>query len=138
MHVQVRFELTLSQNLKTTVLKKRDDIVITKPEKGSGVVVMDKADYIRLLSSASVDNTSKFIHVDDKRPKSRGRPPKHYHPLLRKEKRELKEARNSFSFFQSNKHILSLDTVRVIILRRNLARVLSTHRRFLTLYFPPK
>ena len=50
----------------------------------------------------------------------------------------LKEARNSFSFFQSNKHILSLDTVRVIILRRNLARVLSTHRRFLTLYFPPK
>ena len=50
----------------------------------------------------------------------------------------VKEARNSFSFFQSNKHILSLDTVRVIILRQNLARVLSTHRRFLTLYFPPK
>ena len=50
----------------------------------------------------------------------------------------FKEARNSFSFFQSNKHILSLDTVRVIILRRNLARVLSTHLRFLTLYFPPK
>lgn len=67
-------------------LKKRDDIVITKPDKGSGVVVMDKADYIRLLSAASVDNTSKFIHVDDKRPKSRGRPPKHYHPLLQKER----------------------------------------------------
>ena len=50
----------------------------------------------------------------------------------------LKEARNSFPLFQSNKHILSLDTVRVIILRRNLARVLSTHRRFLTLYFSPK
>ena len=47
---------------------------------------MDKADYIRLLSAASVANTSKFIHVDDKRPKSRGRPPKHYHPLLQKEK----------------------------------------------------
>ena len=47
---------------------------------------MDKTDYIRLLSAASVDNTSKFIHVDDKRPKSRGRPSKHYHPLLQKEK----------------------------------------------------
>ena len=42
--------------------------------------------YIRLLSAASVDNTSKVIHVDDKRPKSRGRPSKHYHPLLHKEK----------------------------------------------------
>ena len=30
-------------------LKKRDDIVITKPDKGSGVVVMDKSDYVRLL-----------------------------------------------------------------------------------------
>ena len=46
--------------------------------------------------------------------------------------------KNSFSFFQSNKQILSLDTVRVIILRQNLARVLNTHRRFLTLYFTPK
>ena len=51
---------------------------------------------------------------------------------------EFKEARNSFSFFQTNKHILSLDTVRAIISRRNLARVLSTYRRFLTLCFPPK
>lgn len=67
-------------------LKKRDDIVITKPDKGSGVVVMDKTDYIRLLSTASVDITSKFIHADDKRPKSRGRPSKHYHRLLQKEK----------------------------------------------------
>ena len=50
----------------------------------------------------------------------------------------MASARNSFSFFQTNKHILSLDTVRVIISRRNLARVLRTHRRFLTLYFPPK
>ena len=71
-------------------LKKRDDIVITKPDKGSGVVVMDKPEYIRLLSAASVDNTSKFTHVDDKRPKMRGRPPKHFHPLLQKEK-ELHE-----------------------------------------------
>ena len=41
-------------------------------------------------------------------------------------------------FFQTNKHILFLDTVRVIISRQNLARVLSTHHRFLTLHFPPK
>ena len=71
-------------------LKKRDNIIITKPDKGSGVVVMDKPEYIRLLSAASVDNTSKFAHVDDKRPKMRGRPPKHFHPLLQKEK-ELHE-----------------------------------------------
>ena len=62
-------------------LKKRNDIVITKPDKGSGVVVMDKAEYTRLLSTASIDDTSKFVHVDNKRPKSRGRPPKHFHPL---------------------------------------------------------
>ena len=67
-------------------LKKRDDIVITRPDKGSGVVVMDKTEYIRLLSAASVDNTSKFVPVDEKRPKKRGRPPKHFHPLLQKER----------------------------------------------------
>ena len=32
-------------------LKRRDDIVITKPDKGTGVVVMDKAEYVRLLSA---------------------------------------------------------------------------------------
>ena len=46
-------------------LKKRDDIVITEPAKGSEVVVMDKPEYIRLLSAASVDNNSKFSHVDN-------------------------------------------------------------------------
>lgn len=44
-------------------LKKRDDIVITKPDKGSGVVVIDKAEYTRLLSAASINDTSKFVHV---------------------------------------------------------------------------
>ena len=29
-------------------LKRRDDIVITKPDKGSGVVIMDKSEYLRL------------------------------------------------------------------------------------------
>ena len=42
--------------------------------------------YLRLLSAASVDDTTKFARVDDKRPNLRGRPPKHYHPLLQKEK----------------------------------------------------
>ena len=69
--------------------KKRNDIVVTKPDKGSGVVVMDKPEYIR-LSAASADNTSKFTHVENKRPKMGGRPPKHFHPLLQKEK-ELHE-----------------------------------------------
>ena len=30
-------------------LKQRDDIVITKPDKGSGVVVMDKSKYLPLI-----------------------------------------------------------------------------------------
>ena len=67
-------------------LKKRDDIVVTKPDKGSGIVVMDKCEYIRLLSAASIDDATKFSCVDDKRPNLRGHPPKHYHPLLQKEK----------------------------------------------------
>ncbi|XP_078368996.1 uncharacterized protein LOC144652975 [Oculina patagonica] len=47
---------------------------------------MDKTDYVRLLSAASVDDSSKFVQVDDKRPTTRGRPPKHFHPLFEKEK----------------------------------------------------
>ena len=67
-------------------LKKRDDIVITKPDKGSGVVVMDKLEYIRLLNEASVDDLTKFRPVSQQKPTTRGRPPKYYHPLLAKEK----------------------------------------------------
>ena len=67
-------------------LKKRSDIVISKPDKGSGVVVMDKSDYVRLLSEASINDATKFKPVDSERPRRRGRPPKHYHPLLEKEK----------------------------------------------------
>lgn len=40
--------------------------LFTKPDKGSGVVMMDKPEYIRLVSAASVDNTPKFSHVDHK------------------------------------------------------------------------
>ncbi|XP_068684490.1 uncharacterized protein [Montipora foliosa] len=67
-------------------LKKRDDIVITKPDKGSGVVIMDKSDYVRLLKESSINDEEKFAPVSLERPRTRGRPPKFYHPLLQKEK----------------------------------------------------
>ena len=67
-------------------LKRRDDIVVTKPDKGSGVVVMDKTDYVRLLKESSINDETKFTPVGLERPRTRGRPPKHYHPLLQKEK----------------------------------------------------
>ena len=35
-------------------LKKRDDITVTKPDKGTGVVVMDKSEYFKLLAEASM------------------------------------------------------------------------------------
>jgi len=67
-------------------LKKKNDIVITKPDKGSGVVVMDKSDYVRLLRKSSINNEIKFRPACAERPKMRGRPPKHFHPLFQKEK----------------------------------------------------
>ena len=57
-------------------LKKRSDIVISKPDKGSGVVEMDKSDYLRLLSEASINDSTKFKPVESERPTRRGRPPK--------------------------------------------------------------
>ena len=65
-------------------LKRREDIIITKPDKGSGVVVMDKTDYLGLCD-ASISDSTKFIECSNERPKTRGRPPKHYLPLLEKE-----------------------------------------------------
>jgi len=75
-------------------LRKRDDIVVTKPDKGTGVVIMNKSDYLRLLSEVSINDTTKFRKRDVKRPKMRGRPPKHYHPLLAKEKHLQSVVRN--------------------------------------------
>ena len=65
-------------------LKKLEDIFVTKPDFGSGIVVMDKSEYIRLLSAASIDDVTKFAPVDDKRPNLRGRPTKHFRPLLQR------------------------------------------------------
>jgi hypothetical protein len=45
-------------------LKKKDSIVITRPDKGNGVVILDSKDYINKVSQVLSDN-SKF-HVDDK------------------------------------------------------------------------
>ena len=67
-------------------LKQRDDIVITKPDKGSGAVVMDKSEYLRLLSEASINDSNKFRAVPLERPSGKGRPPTYYHPLPQKEK----------------------------------------------------
>ena len=70
-----------------TELRNQDDIVVTKQDKGSGVVVMDKSEYLRLLSEASINDTSKFRPVDtEQRPKTRGRPVKYYHSLLQRQK----------------------------------------------------
>ena len=66
-------------------LKRRSDIVITTPYKGSGVIVMDRADYGHLLHDTSIKDTSNFIPVSKERPRRKGRPPKYYHPLLEKE-----------------------------------------------------
>ena len=66
-------------------LKCRSNIVINKPDKGSGVLVVERADYVRLLHDASIKDTAKFICVNKERPKPKGRPPKYYHLLLEKE-----------------------------------------------------
>ena len=47
-------------------LKKLEDIVVTKPDRDSGIVVMAKSEYVRLLSAASI------ARIDDKRPKRGG------------------------------------------------------------------
>ena len=42
-------------------LKKNEDIIIARPDiKGSGVVVMDKFEYVRLLKEASINDETKF------------------------------------------------------------------------------
>lgn len=63
--------LKLPQTLLKAIyqLKRRDDIVATKPDKGSGVVVMDKDEFLRLLADASINNVTKFRIVEPDRPK---------------------------------------------------------------------
>ena len=50
-------------------LKQRNDIIITKQNKGSGVVVMDKVDYICLLNEETINDTAKFVDISEERRK---------------------------------------------------------------------
>lgn len=63
-------------------LKQLDNIDVTKQYRGTGVVIMNKSDYVNLLSQVSINDTSKFTPISLLRPKMRGGPGKHYHPLL--------------------------------------------------------
>ena len=47
---------------------------------------MDKSEYLRLLSEASINDSSKFRAVRLERSPGKGRPPTYYDPLLQKEK----------------------------------------------------
>lgn len=53
-------------------LKRFDNIVITKPDKGTGVVVMNKSNYVSRLSQVSINHTSKVTPVSLQRPKMKG------------------------------------------------------------------
>ena len=45
-------------------LKKNENIIICRPDKGSGVVIMDRSDYIAKLETI-VGDTSKFVQLPD-------------------------------------------------------------------------
>lgn len=42
------------------LLKKRNDLIITKPDKGLEVLIMDKSDYKNLLKESSINDETKF------------------------------------------------------------------------------
>ena len=46
-------------------LAKRKDLVITKPDKGNGVVIMDKSDYIQKMNLV-LEDTSKFVKTPNR------------------------------------------------------------------------
>ena len=56
------------------------------PKKGQALWSWDKPEYLRLLSEASINDTSKFYAIPLEKPKTRGRPHKCYHHLLQKKK----------------------------------------------------
>ena len=59
-------------------LRKQQDIVISKTDKGNGVIILDKSQYVELLKKSSVNLIDKFAPESLERPKIRGRPPKQY------------------------------------------------------------
>ena len=54
-------------------LRKQQDIVISRPDKGNGVIILDKSQYLELLKKSSVNLTDKFAPVSLERSKTRGR-----------------------------------------------------------------
>ena len=57
------FELDAKEIRKTVrLLKQNKAIVITKPDKGSGTVVLDHSDYVRKMRNI-IDDTTKFKHL---------------------------------------------------------------------------
>ena len=54
-------------------IKRRNAIIVSKLGKGSGVLIIDKGEYLRrLICEASINHSSKFAHIHQYRPKSRG------------------------------------------------------------------
>ena len=51
------------------------------------LLVIDKSHYSKLLKEASVDNREKFCSVSQEQPETRGRPKKHFHSLVQREKK---------------------------------------------------
>lgn len=52
--------LVLCRGLNIDQQKKRDGIVISEPDKGSEIVVMNKFDFVRLVSETSINDETKF------------------------------------------------------------------------------
>ena len=94
--------------VKSTInqLRKRHDIVITKPDKGYGVVIMDKSEYVRLLKESSINDETKFAPVSLERPKTRGRPPKITIHYLKGSKKPTRRSWLCVRFYQLRERII--------------------------------
>lgn len=68
--------------------KKRNEMVITRTDKGSEVVILERTEYVTmsLLKELSISDVTKFIFINLETPKEKGIPPKHSYPPLKKEK----------------------------------------------------
>ena len=64
-NIKLEKNLMLDTNKMSDVIKsikKNDKIVLAKPDKGSGIVVLDKTEYLRKMLEILVDKT-KFVKV---------------------------------------------------------------------------
>lgn len=69
-----------------TLLRAIDESTSLSRNPTKGVVVLDKTEYLRLLSEALINDTSNLCAVPQVKPKTRGRTSKYYKPLLQKKK----------------------------------------------------